>query len=84
MKYIVKYEDVVIGSYIDDEDNAEYIVYQEGIDKLHKMGYDLLPMIAKSQKGNIAFFDNRINNCKRFPGKKIGYHTDSVELEEVN
>jgi len=41
-------------------------------------------MIAKSQKGNIAFFDNRIKNCRRFPGRKIGYQTDSVELEEVN
>jgi len=84
MKYIVKYEDVIIGNYIDDKGLEEYIVYQEGIDKLRSMGYDPLPMLIKSTKGNVAFFDNRIKNCKRFPGKKIGYHTDPVELVEEN
>lgn len=84
-KYIVKYEDVELGTYtIFDEENAEYIVDEDAVLKLKDMGFDIIPMIRHSEKNRIAFFDNRIKNCSRFPGKKIGYHTDSVELVEVS
>ena len=83
MKYIVKYEDIKIGIYIDDINNEEYIIDKNGLNKLKEKGYDLLPMINHSIKGKIPFFDNRIKNCKRFEGKTIGYHTDSIELEEI-
>ena len=79
MKYIVKYEDVVIGEY----NEQEYIFYENSRIKLKEKGYDLLPIINHSIKGRVPFFDNRIKNCKRFPGKKIGYHTDGVTLEEI-
>lgn len=85
MKYIVKYEDIVLGEYNVYEDYVEYIVYPEGKKAIREKGYDILPMISKSFKGkSLPFFDNRIRNCKRFPGRKIGYHTDSVELEEMS
>ena len=80
MKYIVKYEDTVIGEYIVEEINTEYIVMADAINNLKEKGIDVLPMINHSIKGPIPFFDNRIKNCSRFPGKKISYHTDSVEL----
>lgn len=79
MKYIVKYEDIIIGEYIE---NKEYIFREESIEELKQKGYDLLPMIDHSIKGNVLFFDNRIKNCKRFPGKIMGYHTDGITLEE--
>lgn len=82
MKYIVKYEDVVIGSYIDDKDKEEYIVYNKGIEEIRSKGFDPLPMFCKSSKGKFPFFDNRIRNCKRFPGARIKYHTDPIELVE--
>ena len=40
-------------------------------------------MIDHSIKGKVSFFDNRIKNCRRFPGRFIGYHTDSIRLEEI-
>ena len=78
MNYIVKYEDIIIGKY----NEKEYIFREESKKELKDKGYDLLPMIDHSIKGNVPFFDNRIKNCKRFPGKIIGYHTDGITLEE--
>ena len=83
MKYKVKYEDIIIGKYIVDNNNTEYIFRKESLKELKEKGYDLLPIINHSIKGRVPFFDNRIKNCKRFPGKKIGYHTDGVTLEEI-
>ncbi len=79
MKYIVKYEDIVIGEYNEEE----YVFYEESKKQLKEKGYDLLPMIDHSIKNKVPLFDNRIKNCKRFSGKKISYHTDGIELEEV-
>ena len=83
MKYIVKYEDIIIGKYIVDDNNTEYIFREESLKELKKKGYDLLPMINHSIKGKVPFFDNRIKNSSRFPGRFIGYHTDSIRLEEI-
>ena len=77
MKYIVKYENIIIGEY----NEKEYIFYEKCKNELKEKGYDLLPIIH-SIKGRVPFFDNRIKNCKRFPGKTIGYHTDGIVLEE--
>ncbi len=80
MKYIVKYEDIIIGEY----NEQEYIFREDSLKELKDKGYDLLPMINHSIKGKVPFFDNRIKNCKRFPGRFIGYQTDSIRLEEIN
>lgn len=85
MKYLVKYGDVVIGMYnVISKDCVEYTIDKENIDRLEKEGIELMPMIAKDYTGKaFPFFDNRIRNCKRFEGARIGYHTDPVELEEI-
>ena len=83
MKYIVKYEDIIIGKYIVENNNTEYIFREDSLKELKDKGYDLLPMIDHSIKGRVPLFDNRIKNCRRFPGRFIGYHTDSIRLEEI-
>ncbi len=86
MRYVVKYDGIEIGLYNVISNNCvEYTVIEEGLQKVKEKGYDLLPMLTKDYSGKaFPFFDNRIRNCKRFEGKKIGYHTDSVELEEMS
>lgn len=84
MKYIVKYDGIVIGTYnIIDEENVEYIVNEEGIELVRKNGYNLLPILKESKKAtDIPFFSTMIANCSRF-GKKIKYHNNKLELEEI-
>ncbi len=84
MKYIVKYDNVVIGTYnIIDKENVEYKVDKEGIEILEKRGYNLLPILKESRTSkDIPFFSTMIKNCKRF-GKIIKYHNNKLELEEI-
>ena len=86
MKYKVMYDGIVIGMYnVISNSCVEYTIDKNGIDELKKKGIEVLPMISKDYSGKgFPYFDNRIRNCKRFEGKKIGYHTDSVELEEMS
>ena len=80
MKYIVKYDNVVIGTYnIIDKENVEYKVDKEGIEILD----NLLPILKESRTSkDIPFFSTMIKNCKRF-GKIIKYHNNKLELEEI-
>ncbi len=78
--YDVYYEDVLIGRY---ERNKNYVIFEEGIRELKEKGYDVLPIVAKFEERTIPFFERRIKNCSRFPGRKIGYHTDPIELREI-
>ena len=80
MIYEVFYDEVLIGKY---ERGVKYEVFEDGIEELAKRGIEVLPMVRKFVDRTIPFFERRIKNCGRFPGKKIGYHTDPVELREV-
>lgn len=89
MKYKVKYNDVTIGLYNVISDRCvEYTIDKEAINKLEKSGVKVIPIISREYTGKgIPFLDNRIKNCKRFSKVNntniIGYHTDPVELEEI-
>lgn len=85
MKYKVIFNNVVIGMYnVISKDCVEYTIDKDVIDKLDKDGVKIIPLISKDFTGkSFPFFDNRIKNCKRFDGVSIGYHTDPVELEEI-
>ena len=78
MIYEVYYDDVLIGEY---ERDKKYTVFEEGIKALNERGIDVLPIVAKQEDRTFPFFNRRIQNCSRFPGRKIGYHTDPVELK---
>ena len=83
MKYIVKYENKIIGIYnVIDDNNVEYVVDKEQIKNLEKENISLNPILKKDFKGKkFSFFDNRIKNSKRFDNLVIGYHTDPITLE---
>jgi len=89
MKYRVKYNDVTIGLYnVISNRCVEYTIDKEAINQLEKRGLKVIPIILKEYTGKgIPFFDNRIKNCQRFSDVNntniIGYHTDTVVLEEM-
>lgn len=84
MKYNVKYDGIVIGIYnIIDEKSVEYIVDETGLEIIRKKGYNLLPILRESKKAvDIPFFSTMIKNCSRF-SKKVKYHNNKLELEEI-
>lgn len=83
MKYIVKYENKIIGIYnVIDDNNVEYVVDKEQIKNLEKENVSINPMLRKDFRGyKFPLFDNRIKNSKRFGNVEIGYHTDPITLE---
>lgn len=70
IKYNVYYKDVRIGRlYINEEGQYKYVTEAEGIEKIEKA--EDIRIIADARNNRdwgapIAFFDNRIENCKKF------------------
>ena len=84
MKYLVKYDGIVIGTYnVVNEKSVEYITNSKGIEEANEKGYHLLPILVKDKKAkDIPFFSTFIKNCERFGGK-IKYQTNKIELEKI-
>lgn len=76
IKYDIWFKNFCIGKlYINEAGQYKYVVYQDAVDKVEK-AYTILAD-AKTDRDwgePIAFFDSRIENCKRF-GKEdeVGY-----------
>ena len=85
MKYLVKYDGIVIGKYnIINEKQVEYITDYNGIEEVKKKGYHLLPILTENKKAkDIPFFTTMIKNCERF-GETIKYQTNKLELEKID
>ncbi len=84
MKYLVKYDGIVIGMYnVISEKLVEYITDHEGLEEVKKKGYHLLPILTQDKEAkDIPFFSTMIANCERF-GDKIKYQTNRLELEKI-
>lgn len=70
IKYNVYFKETRIGMlYVDmtQENNYSYETDERAIEKLEKEGHVLIPDVKQSKKqGTIPFFENRINDCKKF------------------
>lgn len=86
MKYLVKYDKIVIGTYnIISDKHVEYITDKEGLKKVEEKGYHLLPILTTDKTAqDIPFFSSMIANCERFGTTTIKYQTNKVELEKIS
>ncbi len=84
MKYLVKYDGIVIGIYeVISEEKVKYTVDTKGIDEVKSKGYTLLPILRNTKEAkDIPFFSTMIKNCERFNGR-IKYQTNKLELELI-
>ncbi len=83
MKYLVKYDNVLIGLLYVEPKSVKYEVNKENLEKLRSNGVILLPILRSDRYSkDIPFFTNMIRNCKRF-NAKIKYHNNKLMLEEI-
>lgn len=86
MKYEIYYKKIVIGVLeINDVGQHKYTPDCDGVEKAKKEVSIHHALTEKKDWGEpIPYFENRINNAKRFSQEDvIGYHSDQIRMIKV-
>lgn len=86
IKYEILYKQTKIGVLeVNEQGQHKYTPDLNGIENVKNEVSLSHYMLEKTDwKAPIPFFKNRIENAKRFPKVKIGYHTDNFRMIKLN